>query len=460
MNSNFSSIAKTYKRTVAGRFMLVEGAKIAERISGEDFCVTHKLDGIMQVLFWRDGEAEAYSSHGNPTDKNLPCMKEFAEIMRLSGLKSATFGAELYATINPKGRERVCDVSTALANPTLHDQLRLAIFDIIDIEGKPFEASHYKEIIMKIKHIFNNGELVKSVDAYSVSGKHELEHLYDELVVKQGAEGLVVHCEQPIIYKVKPRHTVDAVVIGYTVGEDDRSEMVRDILVAVMRPDGSLQQFASTGTGLSDEQRIHLYRHFSASHVESDYIETDSRNVAYQMVKPDIIVEISAIDFVTENTAGEPKLNMLLEYDDIDGYKTLYLTSGVALHSPVFVRVRTDKDFEESAIRLSQLTNICEFAKEQVADFSELPKSEMLFRQVYTKGNSPKRMLQKYIVWKTNKEQTGSFPAYVFHYTDFSEARAEPLKRDIRLSNNREQIMQLCNDFIAANVKKGWQQII
>lgn len=34
MNKEFANIAKTYKRTVAGRFMLVEGTKIAEKISG------------------------------------------------------------------------------------------------------------------------------------------------------------------------------------------------------------------------------------------------------------------------------------------------------------------------------------------------------------------------------------------------------------------------------------------
>lgn len=89
-----------------------------------------------------------------------------------------------------------------------------------------------------------------------------------------------------------------------------------------------------------------------------------------------------------------------------------------------------------------------------------LPKSEILFRQVYHKGSGLRRMVQKYVVWKTNKGYTGQFPAYVFHYTDFSMARAEYLRRDIRISNSYEQIMQICDEFIVANVKNGWQQII
>lgn len=459
MNIDFANIAKTYKRTVAGRFMLVEGAKLTEKIVGENFCVTKKMDGIMQVLFWRDGKASAYSSQGNPTDITLSCMVEFAKIMEQSGLKKATFGAELYATINPNGRERVCDVSTALAYEKLHDQLQLAVFDIIEINGTPFEASHYHDKISRIKQFFSSGLSVRPVDSYKAHGKHEVELLYDELVTELGAEGIVVHCETPIIYKVKPRHTVDAVIIGYTIGEDERSEMVRDILVAVMHPDGSLQQFASTGSGLTDELRKKLYDRFSASRVESDYIETDSRNVAFQMVRPEIIVEISAIDFVTENTAGESKRNMLLESHPQEGYKTIKPTAGVALHSPVFVRLRPDKTCEERAIPVRQLTDLCEFTKDKIERMDNLPKSEILFRQVYHKGSGLKRMVQKYVVWKTNKEHTGQFPAYVFHYTDFSMARAECLRRDIRISNSREQIMQLCDEFISANVKKGWQQI-
>lgn len=47
MNNDFPNIAKEYKRTIAGRFMLVEGAKLKDKISGEDFLVTKKMDGIM-----------------------------------------------------------------------------------------------------------------------------------------------------------------------------------------------------------------------------------------------------------------------------------------------------------------------------------------------------------------------------------------------------------------------------
>ena len=64
MNKELANIAKTYKRKVAGGFMLIEGAKLMDKIGGEDYCVTRKIDGTMQILFYRDGEVSAYSTNG------------------------------------------------------------------------------------------------------------------------------------------------------------------------------------------------------------------------------------------------------------------------------------------------------------------------------------------------------------------------------------------------------------
>jgi hypothetical protein len=66
-------------------------------------------------------------------------------------------------------------------------------------------------------------------------------------------------------------------------------------------------------------------------------------------------------------------------------------------------------------------------------------------------------MVQKFLVWKTNKEQHG-YPAYVLSYTNFSSERSEPLTLDMRVSNDEQQIMQLYTEFIGKNVKSGWEK--
>ena len=71
-----------------------------------------------------------------------------------------------------------------------------------------------------------------------------------------------------------------------------------------------------------------------------------------------------------------------------------------------------------------------------------------------------KVMLQKFLIWKTNKEQSGKFPAYVFYYTDYSSGRKEFLKRDLRVSGSEQQIRAIMDEFISANIKKGWQEAI
>lgn len=65
-------------------------------------------------------------------------------------------------------------------------------------------------------------------------------------------------------------------------------------------------------------------------------------------------------------------------------------------------------------------------------------------------------MVMKFLVWKTNKEHEGNYPAYVFTYTNFSASRAEPLALEVRVSNSEAQIMGFYRDYAAKNVKTGW----
>ena len=456
-NIEYAETTKTYKRKVAGSFMLVDGAKLNEKISGEDFCVTKKIDGTMQILFYENGEVCAVSTTGK-IRRGLPCLEEFAALSKRYGAKTLTVAAELYAVIREDGRERVCDVSTAEADESLRGKLKLAVFDILDIDGELIVVEHYKDKLAKIESIFS-GNLVHPVESKAASSKQEVERIFQQWVIDGGAEGIVLHSEIPIVYKIKPRHTIDAAIIGYTVGEENSNHAIRDILVAVMREDGLFQQFAATGNGFSSEQKSKLFERLSTINVESSYIETDSRNVAFHMVKPEVIVELSVVDLVSENSAGEAKMNTLLEYDEDKGYTSLGSTPGVAAHSLIFTALRDDKSANTTDIRISQLTDLCEFSEQKAITLSNLPASEIVARRVFTKGEGAKQMVQKFMVWKTNKDANPLFPAFVFHYTDFSISRKEQLKRDLRVSDSREQIMRILDEFIAENVKKGWVEI-
>ena len=125
--------------------------------------------------------------------------------------------------------------------------------------------------------------------------------------------------------------------------------------------------------------------------------------------------------------------------------------------SPVFLRIRDDKKGNKDDIRFSQVTDIVELSGRDEA--VELKKSEILKREVFVKESKGQKMVRKFMLWKTNKEKDPDYPAFVFHYTDFSPTRKAMLKKDVKVSDSKKQIEQIYADEIAENVKKGWEPV-
>ena len=452
MNQKYIQTAIDYKKNIAGKFVLVEGAKLKQRVDGQRICVTRKLDGHMQVVFWEGGKAFMLNSSGKQKADGLKCLDVFAAALKKAGVKSAAIAAELYLP-DPDGRPRCGDVPAALADPAKKDRLSLAPFDIIELDGEPWKPAHYSDTHNKLCTLFQE-EQVRPVQMRNASSASEVADIYDEWVVGEGAEGLVIHSESPIVWKVKPRHTVDAAVIGYTATERG----IRDLMMAVRRPDGLFQMFALGSNGLSDEDRESLAKRLEQRHVESQYVLSDSRGIAYQMVRPEIVFEISVIEFVARGNDDKVKMNPLLWFDEAKGWLLEGSTPGVSVLGVVFVRERTDKKPTETDVRISQITDLCPF-EEPECGAVKLEPSTLLERRVFRKTSGEKVMLHKFLLWKTNKEASGRYPAYVFFHTDFSSGRKDMIKRDMAYSSDEAQIRAIFAAEIAANVKKGWEEV-
>ncbi len=448
--------AINYKKSVAGRFMLVEGAMISSRIAGEDFCVTRKIDGHLQVLFYENGQVVMLNSRGNRKAESLRCLDEFASKVAAAGIGSAVFVAELYFP-NEGGRPRCGDVLSALADEAKRDALSLAVFDIVEIGGEPFVADHYKDVYAKISEVFGNGgSQCHPVEMKKAASVDEVKDIFAEWVTDQGAEGLVVHSETKIVFKVKPRHSIDAAVVGYTLTEGH----VRSLMLAVMREDGVAQMFGTGFGGVTDEQSVELAQRLAQKHVDSQYILADSRGIAYQMVVPEIVLEISVIELVARGNNGKVNTNPLLRFDAEKGWLMEGMTPGVSALGITIVQERKDKKPIPEHIRLAQLTDLCPF--EEVEGFAacKLDPSALLVRRVFRKVSGTKVMLHKFLIWKTNKEASGRYPAYVFYHTDYSSGRKELIKRDMAFSSDEQQIREIMEAEIADNIKKGWEEVI
>jgi len=452
MEQKYIQTAIDYKKNIAGKFMLVEGAKMKQRIDGERFCVTRKIDGHLQVVFYIDGQVFMLNSSGKEQNKQMKCLDAFAEALKVAGIKQAIIAAELY--LPREGRSRCGDVPAALADDAKRDQLALAPFDIIELDGKPWGAEHYADTHNKLCSIFN-GQLIQPVQMRNAASPDEVQEIYDEWVVGEGAEGLVIHSESPIVWKVKPRHTIDAAVIGYTTA--DRG--IRDLMFAVRREDGLFQMFALGSTGMTDDDRAAIAQRLSEKHVESQYVLSDSRGIAYQMVKPELVFEISVLELVDRGNDDKIKMNPLLRYDEQAGWLMEGTTPGVSVLGITLDRERTDKKPSETDVRISQLTDLCPFEEPEGGSALNLQPSTLLERHVYKKVSGDKIMLHKFLLWKTNKEQSGRYPAYIIYHTDYSSARKELIKRDMLYSNDEQQIRDLLAAEIADNVKKGWEEV-
>ena len=451
MEQKYIQTAIDYKKNVAGKFVLVEGVKLKQRIDGERFCVTRKIDGHMQVVFYDGKQVFMLNASGKERAKDLKCLDVFAEAVKAVGLKQAIITAELYL---PSPRPRCGDVQAALADDDKRNQLALAPFDIVELDGEKWHAEHYSDTHNKLCTIFQN-EQVKPVQMRNASSKDEVQEIFDEWVGGEGAEGLVVHSESPIVWKVKERHTIDAAAIGYTTA--DRG--IRDLMFAVRRPDGLFQMFVLGSTGLTDEQRADIAQRLSTKHVESQYVLSDSRGIAYQMVMPELVFEISVLELVARGNDDKIKMNPLLKFDEAQGWLMEGTTPGVSALGITLERERTDKQPNETDVRISQLTDICPFEEPDANNLQPIAKSQLLERHVYKKVSGAKVMLHKFLLWKTNKEQSGRYPAYIIFHTDYSSGRKEMIKRDMLYSNDEQQIRDLLAAEIAANVKKGWEEV-
>jgi hypothetical protein len=68
-------------------------------------------------------------------------------------------------------------------------------------------------------------------------------------------------------------------------------------------------------------------------------------------------------------------------------------------------------------------------------------------------------MVRKLLMWKTNKEKTGQFPAYVVYLTDFSPNRENPLDRDIKIAPTEAAAKKHFEKLAKAKFVGGWTEV-
>jgi hypothetical protein len=456
VDESLRELPAEYKKRISQGFYSLNIEQINYRITGDSFYVSKKMDGHLQLIVF-DGEHVFMMGRRGIIRTGLPCLEETKSILVDKGVTSIIAAAELY--MQKDDRSRVYDVIAALSHEEMVETLGLAFFEILELQGQSLKTVPYETIYNKLAEIFPETGLAHVVETRIVKSKADIHYLFGKWVEEESHEGLVVRGgDMPFMYKIKPKHTFDVVIVGYVEGVNDRKGMVKSLLFAFMREPGIYQIAGKVGNNLSEDERKQFLDTLSQKHVDSTYIETDNEGIAFHMVSPEIVIEVGCNDIMTENTYSEALVNNLVKFGD--GKYSLYNSiPGVRFIYPVFERIRDDKSNNIDDIRFSQLTDLV-YLSENILNPEQLPPSKLLFREVYTKNTKDKVMIQKFITWKTNKETVDSrYPAYVMYYTNFSSGRKEPLQNDVRVSNSEAQIMEITEQFIKSNIKKGWELV-
>ncbi|MEL6105608.1 MAG: hypothetical protein AAFU85_06215 [Planctomycetota bacterium] len=461
MLSDPSILAATqdYRRLIGSRMFPLSGSDIQSKVPAAEYHASRKVDGEFTVFVYGDGEAFSINP-GGTIRVGLPWIEEAAEAIRAAGIKKALIAGELFVH-NDERRPRVHDVVTVARGPQSEsdlERLHFAVFDIISVDGED-AAEQYASTWQTIESLFGKGSRVRPVETVLIKDAADAGRLFDQWVDAEDAEGVVLRSDSAGMFKIKPRHNLDAVVIGFTESSDDRAGMMHDLLLAVMRGDGSYQVLCRVGGGFSDQERRSMLSDLKDMVVASEYAEVNSDYVAYQMVQPKWVIEISCLDIISQTTRGGDINRMVLDFDSDEGFKVIRRLPLATVISPQFIRIREDKQAHTDDVSVSQVTDQVPVNLIEIdAKSYSLPKSELLRREVFVKEAKGKTMVRKFVLLKTNKEEADAdeYPGYVLHYTDFSPNRATPLSRDVAVSNSREQLDEMFEQWKADNIKKGW----
>ncbi len=450
-----------YRRQTSARMYPLDRDDIRRKVSAANFHVSRKMDGEFTVLVFRDQQAFSINP-GGTVRVGLPWIEEAAKLLSKAKINSAMVAGEFFVGDIEDRRARVHDIIKLARQPDSEEtlqRLHFAVFDLIEIdEQEPGQT--FPDVWDRVVQIFDAGRLVRPVETVMANSPDDIERLFEKWVEKQGAEGLVARSDTAGFFKVKPRHTLDAAVIGFTESTEDRQGMMHDLLLSVLRNDGAIQVLCRVGGGFSEDERRSMLSDLKDLVVESEYAEVNSDHVAYQMVEPKWVVEISCLDLISQTTRGAPVNRMVLSWNKTERkYEVIRRLPLVSVISPQFIRLREDKQVTAKDVRVQQVADLVDVPMVDVdAKGLTLPKSKILRREVYTKLLKGDLMVRKFLMWKTNKEKdSDEFPAYVVHYTDFSPNRKTPLARDIRVSDSQNQIEFLWAELKEEYIKKGWE---
>ena len=458
-------IGARYEERLSRNLSAIHPDEISKRFDGvKELLWTRKYDGEGVLVFYdKDVECFAFSAPSGRARLGLPALDELSNKLKKAGIKKALFRGELYLPKKEKEhRPTVADV-VRISFGTDEEEvatLRLALFDIVMLDGEDMrdDGESFLEEWDKLEEVVGTSgkDLVHRVEGARVAGK-EIQKLFDR-EVDAGEEGLVVRLlDKPESYKIKPKQTVDCVVIGYVEGQVENAIGVTSLLMALNYPltgkskEWKLQSFARVGAGLNNELRFKLLEQLKALKVENPISMTDSDGRPIWFVKPELIIEMTGDDVVAENSDKKPYRGQVFSWDVKKAeYSYFGLAQCPKLIFPSISKVRGDKNMSSGGARIEQ---VIERPKAPKKKKSGGKKPVVILRRVFQKADA----VRKLVVTERGADEE-SIP-YVVYFTDFSAGRKDPLKVSTQYAMTHERKEALVEILLEKNIRKGWEEV-
>ena len=448
MDKQLSEKILNYKNAVASKYLPVRSDQISKRVFDmEKYFLSTKIDGQICFIVKKKNSIDLVNHNSTPFER-----QELIDELKNSLKKhEGIYVGEIYFHSDDK-RTRTYDLKKEIKDPK--SDIRIAVFDLLEHDNEQYNENDWTTKKSLLKSVFNAGKNVFFLNEIELQNKKEIEDEFKLRAEDQNEEGVVVRGENGPVFKIKEYLSFDLVILGYVNGYQNNSSLLKEILVGVKNGKDSFLVIGIVVNGFSVEDREKFSSAFDKIQVESDALEISNSKIPFTMIEPKYVVEIESTDIMNSTSSGVIKRN-ILKYNK--KYVLEKSSPSVSLTTPVIIRFRDDKKVNDNDVGINQIERVINLEDDNYKEADKKP-SKVIKKEIYVKEVKGLKMVKKFFVWETNV-QSDEYPKFVFYKVDYSPSRASKLNRDIKVSNDKKQILNIYKGSIESDIKKGWNTL-
>jgi DNA ligase-1 len=326
---------------------LTSAKDIIEKIGA--CAVDAKYDGF-RIQAHKDGQnVELYS---RKLEKVTDAFPEIVRAVQKINAEKCIFEGETLAYNKKEGRYYSFQVTIQRKRKYGIDKmmedfpLHMYAFDLMYADGIDYTKTTFEKRRAELERIIHSNDTIIASQIKIVKNENELSS-YFEKCINEGLEGIIAKdLSAPYVagarefawIKLKKSYgaladTLDAVIVGYYLGEGQRTSFNFGGLLVAVRDEhgGKLQTVAKIGSGFSEQDMIELGQILSEMKISKKPKDLESKLQPDFWVEPKIVVSVSADEISISS------IHTCAQADD----------KGYALRFPRMTQIRQDKSIED-----------------------------------------------------------------------------------------------------------------